>query len=105
LAPRAPPALEAAREEADRGDPPAEARELARALRAALACLAPDLARAEPRALRDAARGGHAAVPPVLLSELAAQLEALDWIRFSDELGRPDRTAALALLDSLRRAL
>ena len=72
---------------ADAGDPLAEAAALAAALRAALAAAHPPLAVADAVAIR-AGAGGDAA-----LLDAAAQLEALDWIRYSDELGHPDRRA------------
>jgi len=33
---------------------------------------------------------------------MADQLAALDWIRFSDEVGHPDREAARAVVARLR---
>lgn len=96
-------ALDAARRAAGAGDPPAEARELARALRAALQVAVPRLAPLEPRALREAASRATGEIEGPLLVEIAAQLEALDWIRFSGELGHPDRDAARRVIETLRR--
>jgi hypothetical protein len=97
-------ALAAARSEADAGDPLAESRELARALRAALAHAAPRLADLAPAALRSAAARPPPGVDGPLLREIAEQLEALDWIRFSGELGHPDRRAAREAIEALRAA-
>ncbi|MGH0037323.1 MAG: hypothetical protein ACQGVK_20040 [Myxococcota bacterium] len=98
-------ALQAAGAAAERGDPLAEARELSRALRAALARVAPAKAKLDPEALRRSASSAPEAVPPEQIVEVAAQLEALDWIRFSSELGHPDAPAARRSIEALRKSL
>ncbi len=99
-------ALAAAERQAREGDPLAEARELARALRAALAAISSgeDWSQRDPAALRRASEGVEAPASPELLRELADQLDALDWVRFSDELGHPDREGARRLVRTLRES-
>ncbi len=88
-------ALDEAGGAAGAGDPVAEAAALARALRAALATVSEELAGLDPAELR--ARGD----PP--LEEVAAQLDALAWLRFSGEMGHPDRKGARTAIERLRR--
>jgi hypothetical protein len=90
-------ALAQAERAASQGDPLAEAEALSRALRSTLAMRAPGLEALESKEIRErAGRDGR-------LLELATQLEALDWIRFSSEMGRPDRAGVRAAVAALRR--
>lgn len=78
------------------GDPIAEANALRRGLALAVRLALPHIADAEPAALRAAGSSDR------LVVEVAALLEALDWIRFSGELGHPDRCSTRDAIVALR---